>query len=99
MKAWKVLGIDSAPTRKNSVLGIDEYQAKVERRKSMRAGNGGGQSPGVKDGLSKNLFGLGLGIGSPAGAKSAEEQLERARDQERRKKEKTNSSSSMPRYA
>ncbi|KIX10378.1 uncharacterized protein Z518_01460 [Rhinocladiella mackenziei CBS 650.93] len=95
-KAWKVLGIGNPPKRKNSVLRIDEYQAKVERRKSMRATNGG-TSPGVKDGLSKNI--LGLGIGSTAGAKSAEEQLERAREQERRKKEKNPSSRNMPRYA
>ncbi|KAK5191081.1 hypothetical protein LTR92_008800 [Exophiala xenobiotica] len=97
-KAWKVLGIDSAPRRKNSVLGIEEYQAKVERRKSMRAVNGG-QDPSVKEGLSKNLLGLGLGFGSGAGAKSAEQQLERARDQERRKKEKSPKLIQMPRYA
>jgi len=47
-KAWKVLGMDSGPKRNNSVLGIEEYQAKVERRKSMRAA-GGGQDPSVKE--------------------------------------------------
>lgn len=97
-KAWKVLGFDNTPNRKNSVLGIEEYQAKVERRKTMRAGNDG-QTPRIKDGLSKNLLGLGLGIGSSAGAKSAEEQLDRARDEERRKKEKYGSGSGMVRYA
>ena len=98
-KAWKVLGMDGAPKRKNSVLRIDEYQAKVERRKSMRAAANTGQpSPKVKEGLSRNLLGLGLGIGSSAGAKSVEAQLDRARDDERRKKEK-NQTSSMPRYA
>lgn len=97
LKAWKVLAMDNLPKRKNSVLGIDEYQAKVERRKSMRAANGG-QTPRVKDGLSKSLLGLGLGIGSSAAAKSAEDQLERARQQERRKRE-TTSTNSMPRYA
>lgn len=97
-KAWKVLGMDTAPKRKNSVLHIHEYQAKVERRKSMRAVNSGGQSPKIKEGLSKNLLGLGLGIGIGAGAKSADEQLEQARDQERRKKEKKNSAC-LPRYA
>lgn len=97
-KAWKVLGMDSGPKRNNSVLGIEEYQAKVERRKSMRAA-GGGQDPSVKEGLSKNLLGLGLGFGSGAGAKSAEQQLERAREQERRKKEKSPKLIPMPRYA
>jgi hypothetical protein len=98
-KAWKVLGLDSSPKRKNSVLRIDEYQAKVERRKSMRAAaSGDQQSPKIKEGLGKNLLGLGLGIGSSAGAKSAEEQLDRAREGERRKKEK-NQASCMPRYA
>jgi hypothetical protein len=98
-KAWKVLGLDSAPKRKNSVLRIDEYQAKVERRKSMRAAaSGDQQSPKIREGLGKNLLGLGLGIGSSAGAKSVEEQLDRAREGERRKKEK-NQASCMPRYA
>ncbi|KIX98121.1 uncharacterized protein Z520_06201 [Fonsecaea multimorphosa CBS 102226] len=98
-KAWKVLGMDSLPKRKNSVLHIDEYQAKVERRKSMRANtNGEQQSSKIKEGLGKNLLGLGLGIGSGAGAKSAEAQLERVREEERRKKEK-NRTSCMPRYA
>jgi len=98
-KAWKVLGMDSAPKRKNSVLRIDEYQAKVERRKSMRAAMNAGQpNMKIKEGLTKNLLGLGLGIGSSAGAKSVEEQLERARDDEKKKKEK-NYTSCMPRYA
>ncbi|KAI1626814.1 hypothetical protein EDD37DRAFT_230072 [Exophiala viscosa] len=95
-KAWKVLGIDNTPKRQNSVLRIDEYQAKVERRKTMRAAEEP-QTPRVKDGLSKNLLGLGLGIASNAGAKSAEERLERAREEERRKKEKYGGS--MLRYA
>ncbi|KAK4936040.1 hypothetical protein LTR10_022990 [Elasticomyces elasticus] len=95
-KAWKVLGIDNTPKRKNSVLRIDEYQAKVERRKTLRAADEP-QTPRVKDGLGKNLLGLGLGIASGAGAKSAEEQLERAREEERRKKEKQGGS--MLRYA
>ncbi|KAL6240556.1 hypothetical protein RBB50_012575 [Rhinocladiella similis] len=97
-KAWKVLGIEKAPKRKNSVLGIEEYKAKVERRKSMRAGIIGG-STSVKEGLGKNLLGLGLGIGSAIGAKSAEQQLQQARDQERRRKEKTPRIISMARYA
>ncbi|OAP57068.1 hypothetical protein AYL99_09181 [Fonsecaea erecta] len=98
-KAWKVLGMDSLPKRKNSILQIDEYQAKVERRKSMRTNtNGGQQSLKIKEGLSRNLLGLGLGIGSGAGAKSAEAQLERAREEERRKKEK-NRTSCIPRHA
>ncbi|KAJ9612195.1 hypothetical protein H2200_003792 [Cladophialophora chaetospira] len=101
-KAWKVLGLDDKPKRKNSVLRIEEYQAKVERRKSMRATSiTEHSSPKIKDGLSKSLLGLGLGIGSNAGAKSAEDQLERARVDERRKKEKSNNNktSCMPRYA
>ncbi|KIW47585.1 uncharacterized protein PV06_00271 [Exophiala oligosperma] len=98
VKAWKVLGIENAPKRKNSVLGIEEYQAKVERRKSMRAGIVAG-STSVREGLGKNLLGLGLGIGSIMGAKSVEQQLQQARDQERRKKEKTSKIISMPRYA
>ncbi|EXJ72126.1 uncharacterized protein A1O5_04630 [Cladophialophora psammophila CBS 110553] len=98
-KAWKVLGMDSIPKRKNSVLHIEEYQAKVERRKSMRANtNGGQQSPKIKEGLGKNLLGLGLAIGSSAGSKSVEAQLERVREEERRKKEKYHTSC-MPRYA
>ena len=98
-KAWKVLGLDGPPKRKNSMLRIDEYQAKVERRKSMRAASIGEQhSPKVKEGLGKNLLGLGLGIGSNAGANSVENQLQRAREDERRKKEKSNSNC-MPRYA
>ncbi|OQU99631.1 hypothetical protein CLAIMM_05239 [Cladophialophora immunda] len=98
-KAWKVLGMDTLPKRKNSVLQIDEYQAKVERRKSMRANTTGGQqSPKIKEGLGKNLLGLGLGIGSGAGAKSVEAQLERVREEERRKKERKGTSC-MPRYA
>ncbi|KIW97065.1 uncharacterized protein Z519_02457 [Cladophialophora bantiana CBS 173.52] len=98
-KAWKVLGMDGIPKRKNSVLHIEEYQAKVERRKSMRANtNGGQQSPKIKEGLGKNLLGLGLAIGSSAGSKSVEAQLERVRDEERRKKEKHHTSC-MPRYA
>ncbi|KAH0846551.1 hypothetical protein FOPE_11049 [Fonsecaea pedrosoi] len=98
-KAWKVLGMDSLPKRKNSVLHIEEYQAKVERRKSMRANiNEGHQSLRIKEGLGKNLLGLGLGIGSGAGAKSAEVQLERVREEERRKKEK-NRTSCIPRYS
>lgn len=98
-KAWKVLGIDNLPKRNNSVLRIDEYQAKVERRKSMRAAaSTGPQGSKVKDGLSKNLLGLGLGIGSSTGAKSVEEQLDRVREDERRKKEKSRTSF-MPRYA
>jgi hypothetical protein len=98
-KAWKVLGLDGGAKRKNSVLRIDEYQAKVERRKSMRAaGNGENQGLKLKEGLSKNLLGLGLGIGSNASAKSVEEQLDRVREDERQKKEK-NRTSRMLRYA
>ncbi|KIW16919.1 hypothetical protein PV08_04109 [Exophiala spinifera] len=101
VKAWKALGMESAPKRKNSVLGIEEYQAKVERRKSVRAGMtvAGARGTSVKEGLGKNLLGLGLGIGSAMGQKSAEQQLQQARDQERRKKEKTSKIISMPRYA
>ncbi|ETI23320.1 hypothetical protein G647_05120 [Cladophialophora carrionii CBS 160.54] len=98
-KAWKVLGLDNSPKGKNSVLRIDEYQAKVERRKSMRAAAFGGEhSPKIKEGLGKNLLSLGLGVGSSAAAKSVEEQLDRARAEERRKKEK-NQASCMRRYA
>ncbi len=65
----------------------------------MRAASVGEQhSPKIREGLSKNLLGLGLGFGSNTGAKSVENQLERAREDERRKKEKVNSSP-MPRYA
>ncbi|EXJ62824.1 hypothetical protein A1O7_03264 [Cladophialophora yegresii CBS 114405] len=99
-KAWKVLGLDNSPPKgKNSVLRIDEYQAKVERRKSMRAAAfGEQQSLKIKEGLGKNLLSLGLGVGSSAAAKSVEEQLDRVRAEERRKKEK-NQASCMPRYA
>ena len=98
-RAWKVLGLEGAPKRKNSVLRIDEYQAKVQRKKSMRAASNGDQK--VKEGLSKNLLGLGLGLGSSVGAKTAQEQLDRARDDERRRKERSDKSktSCMPRYA
>lgn len=86
-KAWKVLGMNDLPHRKNSILGMEEYQAKVERKKSMRAA-GGAQGQKVKEGLSKNLLGMGLGIGSSVVAKNTEEQLEHARAKERLKKER-----------
>lgn len=123
-KAWKVLGIDressssggsTSKRKKPSVLGIDEYQAKVERRKSLRASTNPAtaavaqqhqhqqpplpQVPKIREGLGKNLLGLGLGIGSSAGQKTVEDQLERARDEERRKKEKNPRLSGMVRYA
>lgn len=80
-KTWKVLGMDTMLKRKNSVLGIDEYQAKVERRKSMRALTGA-PNPRAKDGLSKNLLGLGLAIGSGigTGTKSTRDQPDHIRD-------------------
>ena len=86
-KAWKVLGRTDVPKRKNSVLAIEDYQAKVERKKSMRA-NSGTPAPKIKEGLSKNLLGMGLGIGSSVVAKNAESQLEHARARERLKKER-----------
>lgn len=86
-RAWRVLGLTDAPKRKNSVLGIEEYQAKVERKKSMRAGNGV-QAPKVKEGLSKNLLGMGLGIGSSVATKNVESQLDHVRAKERLKKER-----------
>ena len=98
-RAWKVLGLDGGAKRKSSVLRMDEYQAKVERRQSQRAASmGEQQSLRLKDGLTKNLLGLGLGIGSNAGARTAEEHLDRAREDERRRKEK-NQTGCMPRYA
>ncbi|EXJ80287.1 hypothetical protein A1O1_08429 [Capronia coronata CBS 617.96] len=98
-RTWKVLGMDTMLKRKTSlsVLGIDEYQAKVERKRSMRAVNGT-SDPGVKDGLSKNLLGLGLAVGSGAGAKASGEQVEHVREKNRHKKEKS-SASRMARYA
>ncbi|EXJ86500.1 hypothetical protein A1O3_03451 [Capronia epimyces CBS 606.96] len=96
-KTWKVLGMDTKLKRKNTVLGIDEYQAKVERRKSIRAVNEA-SDPRAKDSMSKNLLGLGLAaVGSPA-AKGPGEQPEHVRQQERYKKGKS-SASCMPRYA
>ncbi|KEF61747.1 uncharacterized protein A1O9_03317 [Exophiala aquamarina CBS 119918] len=86
-KAWKVLGMNDKPYRKNSILGMEEYQAKVERKKSMRA-TSGSQAPRVKEGLSTNLLGIGLGMGGSAVGKNAETQLEHARAKERLKKER-----------
>lgn len=86
-KPWKVLGMNDIPNRKNSILGMEEYQAKVERKKSMRA-TSGNQAPKVKEGLSKNLLGIGLGIGGSTFTKNAESQLEHARAKERLKKER-----------
>jgi len=86
-KPWKVLGMSEVPNRKNSILGMEEYQAKVERKKSMRA-TSGSQAPKVKEGLSKNLLGIGLGMGGSVIAKNAETQLAHARAKERLKKER-----------
>ncbi|KAL2414772.1 hypothetical protein ABEF95_012216 [Exophiala dermatitidis] len=105
-RSWRVLGMENMLRRKNSVLGIDEYQAKVERRRSMRAGIAGmGMGMGnntnneqkdtrVKDGLSRNLLGLGLAIGSATASKAAEGQI---REQEDRRRDKTGGTISMPR--
>lgn len=88
LRAWRALTkVDSLPRRKNSVLHIEEYQAKVERKRSMRIANDI-QNQKVKDGLGKNLLGLGLGIGSSSAAKTIEDQLDHARSRERLKKEK-----------
>ncbi|KIV90916.1 hypothetical protein PV10_05518 [Exophiala mesophila] len=88
LRAWRALTKgDSLPRRKNSVLYIEEYQAKVERKRSMRIANDM-QNQKVKDGLGKNLLGLGLGIGSSPAAKTVEDQLDNARSKERLKKEK-----------
>ncbi|KAK5061359.1 hypothetical protein LTR84_007901 [Exophiala bonariae] len=86
-KAWRVLARTDVPKRRNSVLAIEEYQAKVERKKSLRATKVV-PAPKVKEGLSKNLLGMGLGIGSSVVAKNAESQLEHARARERLKKER-----------
>ncbi|KAL2429040.1 hypothetical protein ABEF95_012381 [Exophiala dermatitidis] len=100
-KTWRVLGMENMLRRKHSVLGIDEYQAKVERRRSMRAGiagmgmgNNEQKDPRVKDRLSRNLLGLALAIGSATASKAAEGQI---RDQEGRKRDKTGGMISMPR--
>jgi hypothetical protein len=99
-KAWKMLTARDGPKRKTSVLRIDEYQAKVERQKSIRAGSiGEHNTPQIKEGLGKNLLGLGLGVGSNAGARTVEEQLQRARDDEKLKKAAAAANiNCMPRY-
>jgi len=73
-KTWKILGKnDGSGKRRSTVLGIEEYQAKVERRRSMRVSETtaataaalvahGMKASRVSDGLGKNLLGLGLGI-------------------------------------
>jgi hypothetical protein len=86
-KAWKVLGIvDKAtpPTRKCSVLKLEDYQAKVERRQSMRAGTDmvSGKPLRTEELRTRgSIIGLGAGptmaMASSAAAKSVKEHFMR----------------------